>query len=247
MKKPLRPAPLALAAVSPSPSRRTATAGTVRRSGRSAPSGRSAAMSALRVDIPIVADAQAAHTGLGAGRPAQGVQPRLRRGDPRRRPDRRTRRRLRRPDDRVRPQHVPRVLRPSAVHDRERLLPQGEPGWGAGELSAHCESRLGAGNRARHRDGVGDLPEVPHPARRGELGRRDGCHRRIRCSTATSARRSTPLSTWARPRSRTATAARGRSRTRPSSTTTTTIPASRSPRPRATRTTGRSGPQRPRS
>jgi len=63
-------------------------------------------------------------------------------------------------------------------------------------------------------------------------------------STRISGRRSTRQSTSARPRSPTATARWGRSPTRPSSTTTTTIPASRSPRVRATRTTGRSGPLR---
>ena len=180
------------------------------------------------------------------GRPAQGVQPRVGGRDQRQGPDRRARRRVRRPDDRVGPEHVPRVLRHPAVHDRERLLQEGQPGRRAGELSA---SRTRTGSR-RSRSTPRWCRRSARTAtscssRRTRPTRRSRC--RTRCSTATSEPRSTRPSTSARRRSRTATARPGRSPTRPSSTTTTTIPASRSPPRRATRTTGRSGPPRRRT
>ena len=133
-------------------------------------------MSALRVDLPVVPQRDRVPRRHGPGRPARGVQPRLGSRQQRQGSDRRARRRVRRPDDRVGPGHVSRVLRPPAVHHGERLLQEGEPGRRAGELPADRKPELGAGDRARRRDGVRDLPELPHPARRGELGRRGGRH-----------------------------------------------------------------------
>ena len=133
-------------------------------------------MSALRVDLPVVPSATASHDGIGPAdlRAAYSLaSAAVNNGTG---SDRRARRRVRRPDDRVGPGDVSRVLRPPAVHHGERLLQEGEPGRRAGELPADRKPELGAGDRARRRDGLRDLPELPHPARRGELGRRGGRH-----------------------------------------------------------------------
>ncbi len=86
-------------------------------------------------------------------------------------PDRRhdrDRRRLRPPVDRSGPRRLQRAVRPAAVYDRERLLPQGEPG--RRYLAAGDELGLGARDRAGRRDRTRGLPELQDPARRGELG-----------------------------------------------------------------------------
>ena len=92
--------------------------------------------SPLRTDIPIVAQADGGALGLGAADLRAAYKLASCCGDQRRQADGRARRRLRRPDDRVGPQHLPRVLRDPAVHDRERLLPEGQPGRRAGQLPA---------------------------------------------------------------------------------------------------------------
>ena len=101
-------------------------------------------MSALRVDLPVVPNATASHGGLGPADLRAAYKPRVCGREPRQGPDGRARRRVRRPDDRVGPEHVPRVLRHPAVHDRERLLQEGQPGRRAGELPA---SRTRTGSR----------------------------------------------------------------------------------------------------
>ena len=57
-------------------------------------------------------------------------------------------------------------VRPAGVHHRQRLLPQGRPER-RHQLPAQ-ERRLGRGDLARPRHGLRDLPELPHPAGRGE-------------------------------------------------------------------------------
>ena len=79
------------------------------------------------------------------------------------------RRRLRRP----RPPsptsaRLPRDLRAARVHDRERLLPEGQRERRSSPLPA-AEHRLGGRGIARPRRGLRALPELPHPARRGQL------------------------------------------------------------------------------
>ena len=78
------------------------------------------------------------------------------------------RRRPGRPERRVRPGHLPLDVRAAAVHDRERLLPQGEPER-RGLAAADRGRRLGRRDLPRRRHGLGDLPELPHPAGRGQL------------------------------------------------------------------------------
>ena len=88
------------------------------------------------------------------------------RADRRRRPDRRHRRRLRRPERRGRP-------RPSTA--RQFGLPACTTANGCfrkvnqngGTTLPAAERRLGRGDLARPRHGLGDLPELPHPAGRG--------------------------------------------------------------------------------
>ena len=58
-------------------------------------------------------------------------------------------------------------LRAPAVHDRQRLLPQGRPER-RHELPGRHE--LAPRDRPRRRDRARDLPELQDPARRGELG-----------------------------------------------------------------------------
>ena len=74
---------------------------------------------------------------------------------------------------------------PACVHHGQRLLPQGRPDRRA-RLS-RGRRRLGPGDLARPRHGVGGLPELPHPAGRGDHRRR----------WRTSARRRTPPPGWA--------------------------------------------------
>ena len=82
-------------------------------------------------------------------------------------PDDRDRRCLRRPERRGRPRDVRLELRPAGLHDRERMLQEGQPDRRY-ELPG---GRLGLGARdlARRRDSPRDLPELPHPPRRGQL------------------------------------------------------------------------------
>ena len=68
---------------------------------------------------------------------------------------------------RGRPRRLPHDLRPAALHDGERLLQEGEPDR-HGEPAAGGGQGLGDGDRARPRHGVGDLPELQDPPRRGE-------------------------------------------------------------------------------
>ncbi len=61
---------------------------------------------------------------------------------------------------------VPVAVRAAAVHDRERLLPQGQPER-RGIAAADRGRRLGRRDLPRRRHGLGGLPELPHPAGRG--------------------------------------------------------------------------------
>ena len=70
------------------------------------------------------------------------------------------------PDGRGGPGRVPHAVRPARVHHRQRLLPQGRPER-RHQLPAQ-EHRLGPGDLPGPRHGLGDLPELPHPAGRGE-------------------------------------------------------------------------------
>ena len=132
---------------------------------------------------------------LRPGRPAERLRaPEQRAGA---RPDRRDRRRLRRPERRGRPRAstAPQYGLPR-LHDGQRLLQEGQPERRQGSYPAG-NAGWGAGDLARPRHGLGDLPELPHPARRGDIERQrqprhGGEHGRARS---------------ARPRSRTATAA----------------------------------------
>ena len=130
---------------------------------------------------------------LRPGRPAR----RLQADRPRRqrRPDRRDRRRLRRPDRRGRPRRLPRAVRPAGVHDRQRLLQQGQP-----ERRHDATRATTAAGRRRSRldlDMVSAICPSCHillveattavvrqPRRGGEPGRGHGRHRRSATATA---------------------------------------------------------------
>ncbi|CAG7646127.1 hypothetical protein SBRY_40333 [Actinacidiphila bryophytorum] len=102
---------------------------------------------------------------LRAVQPAVGVQPAL--GDGGFRPYRRDRRRLRRPDRGSRPGGLPQPVRPAGLHHRQRLLQEDRP-----ERRHHLPAqgrRLGTGDLAGPRHGLGDLPQLPHPAGRGQV------------------------------------------------------------------------------
>ena len=94
-------------------------------------------------------------------------------------PDRRDRRRVRRAERRERPRDVPIVVRAAAVHDGQRLLQEdrSEP---AAPTTRRATRGWAAGDRARRADGERHLPELPHPAGRGddELACRESRHRR---------------------------------------------------------------------
>ncbi len=203
-------------------------------------------MSALRIDLPIVPDATAAHDGYGARRPAGGVQARVGCGDQRQGPDRRARRRVRRPDDRVGPEHVPRVLRlppcttangcfKKVNQDGEQgSYPIANPDWEpeialdtemVSAICPNCHILLVEANSAD------ETIAMSNPVQHSDLGAAVDTAVNLGATEVSNSYGSRP----------------GRSPTRPSSTTTTTIPASRSPRRPATRTTGRSGPPRRRT
>ena len=97
-------------------------------------------------------------------RPRQRVQ---RAHDARLRQDRRDRRCLRRPERGQRSQHLSQQLRAAGVHDRQRLLQESQPER-RDQSAPRGEQRLGVGDHARPRDGLGDLSELSHPARRGK-------------------------------------------------------------------------------
>ena len=59
-------------------------------------------------------------------------------------------------------------VRAAGLHHRERLLPQGEPDRRHRRFPA-AGRRLGRRDLPRRRHGLGDLPELPHPAGRGDL------------------------------------------------------------------------------
>ena len=102
------------------------------------------------------------------------------------------------------------------VHDGQRLLQEGQPVRRAGVVPAGRPG-LGPGDQPRPRHGLGGLPELPHPARRGDLERQRQPLRRGR-------HRGAPR---ARPRSPTATAARSPAATQQHATTTTRASRSR--------------------
>ena len=131
----------------------------------------------LRTDIPIVKQAQAAHDGFGPADLPRRLQPsrpsRCRGGPGARR------------SGIVDAYDDPTIESDLATSTLSYYgLPpcttangcfrEGQPGRRAGQLpvSRTRTERRGAG--ARRRDGLGDLPEVPHSPRRGELGRRGG-------------------------------------------------------------------------
>ena len=176
---------------------------------RSARPARSAACRRSGVDLPIVAQATAAHSGFGA----QDLQAAYKlagcRGDARRHADGRARRRVRRPDDRVGPQRLPRLLRApgpctTANGCFKKVNQDGEQG-----NYPHRQPRAGSRRsrstsrwcRRSARSATSCSSRRTRPTRRSRP--------RTRCSTATSAPRSTRPSTSARPRSRTATASAG--------------------------------------
>ncbi len=75
--------------------------------------------------------------------------------------------RLQRSDRRVGSLHLPLVLRPARLHDVKQLLPEGRAERDF--IVPGAERGLGAGDRPRPRRRVGDLPEMPHSARGGQL------------------------------------------------------------------------------
>ncbi len=92
--------------------------------------------------------------------------------------DDRDRRFLRRPDRRKGPQGLRRRIRPAAVHQKERLLEEDQPGRQA--QATEGGPRLGRGDRDGCRDGTRDLPELSHPAGGGGLRGRHARHGRSR-------------------------------------------------------------------
>ena len=128
---------------------------------------------------------------------------------------RRHRGRLRQPERRGRSRCLPRAVEAAGLHDGERLLPQGEPAR-AGGTAARPRSRLGSRDLPRPRRGVGGLPELLDPARRGRLPR----------PASPSASRRTPPSGSGRRPCRTATAPTSSPAWRASAASTTRIPAS---------------------
>ena len=102
---------------------------------------------------------------LFTDRPPLGLRPDRRCREQRHRDHGRGHRLLRPHHGRVGSRRVPEPVRPEPVHDGQRLLQE------ARRARRHelprAEFRLGRRDRPRHRDGLGDLPEVPHPARRG--------------------------------------------------------------------------------
>ena len=95
----------------------------------------------------------------------------------RRRQGHRHRRRAGRSVGGERPRHLSLDVRAAAVHDGERLLQEGQPER-HGQPAAEGRRRLVGRDRARPRHGVGDLPELQDPARRGDLGVDDQPRRR---------------------------------------------------------------------
>ena len=81
--------------------------------------------------------------------------------------DDRGRRRARRSDSGSRSRRLRQAVRPRRVHDRERLLPQAQPGR-APEPSADAAGRMGDGDLARRADGTRGLPDVSPAACRGK-------------------------------------------------------------------------------
>ena len=136
---------------------------------------------ALRRTTGVVAHVAAGVNAARRGQRLRAVRPRQRlqrADDARLGQDRRDRRRLRRPERRERPEHLSQQLRAAGVHDRQRLLQEGQPER-RDEPASGGEHRLVVGDHARPRDGLGDLPELPHPARRGEQpDHREPRHRR---------------------------------------------------------------------
>lgn len=93
------------------------------------------------------------------------------------------RRLQRRPERRIGPRELPFHLRAPALHHRERLFQESERKR-ADQPASVRRFRLGGRNLARRRHGFGDLPELPHPARRSEpaehgRSRHRGEHRRV--------------------------------------------------------------------
>jgi hypothetical protein len=101
---------------------------------------------------------------------AVGLQPRGGIGGGRNRADRGAGRRVRLSQRRGRPRGLPQSIRAAAVHHRERLLREGqrerrcEPAASARSAGQRLDGR----GSPRHGHGLGDLPELPHPARRGQ-------------------------------------------------------------------------------
>ena len=121
-------------------------------------------------------------------------------------------------------------LRPAGVHHGERLLQEGEPER-RGQPAAVGRQRLGRRDRARPRHGLGGLPELQDPPRRGDLGehgrpRRGGEHGRVDgrgggLATATAAART--RATRRRTRSTSTTRASASSRRRATAATASSI------------------------
>ena len=110
----------------------------------------------------------------------------------------RHRRRVRQPERGERSDRVPTDVRIAAVHERKRLLQEGRA-VGQGE-AAVGQRRVGSGDRPRHRDGVGGMPECKILLVEAKSRR-----------SPTSARPRTAPRSWAQRPSATATAARSRS------------------------------------
>ena len=116
------------------------------------------------------------------------------------------------PDDRGRPRRLQRRLRPAAVHDRERLLPQGEP-----DRRHELSGRRTRAGRSRSRS-------TSRSRTRSARTARSCSSRRTRPRSRTSARPRTRRSRSARTRSRTPGARASTRARRPTSATTSTIP-----------------------
>ncbi len=121
----------------------------------------------------VLADANASplpppHRRLRPVRPPERVRAR-RGGVSRWQPDRRHRRCVRRQDGRSRCRCVSLDVRPSRLHDGERLLQEVNQNGVQGSYPTNNQG--GARGQPRPRHGVGGVPEVPHPPRRSVVER----------------------------------------------------------------------------
>ena len=124
--------------------------------------------------------------GRNAGLLAAGLRHDLPGSERRRGGHDRDRHRLRRSNRRIGPRQLSRHVRTRVLHDRERMLQEGQSIGGAIAAAGH-QQRLADGDFAGPRCGLGAVPALQHRARRGRhhiversaggqrLGRLDGC------------------------------------------------------------------------